>query len=195
MKGKILAVGILTVAMTMVGCGASFDPSTASLYIGKNGKIKQAMVESFAMPYYSLDEFESMLNKELETYNSKYENEKISIDQLELEEDTLYLVLDYEDAEIFEQYNEEFCFIGSIEDALLQGISFNSNFKDADNVEHTATEVTEKKSNQVAVLQSEGVIELQKSVQYVSENVEIISDHMVQVMPIEDSAEYAYIIY
>ena len=39
------------------------------------------------------------------------------------------------------------------------------------------------------------VVQLEKPVKYVSNNVEIISDHMVQVMPIEDSAEYAYIIF
>lgn len=195
MKNKILTVGILAVAMTTAGCGASFDSSTASLYIGKKGNIKQAITESFAEPYYSFDEFESMLNKELDTYNSKYEKDKILIDELELKEDTLYLILEYEDAEIFEQYNEKYCFIGSIEEALSEGISFNIGFKNADNETYTATEVTEQKTNSVVVLQSEEIIELQKPVQYVSENVEIISDHMVQVKPIEDSAEYAYIIY
>ena len=44
------------------------------------------------------------------------------------------------------------------------------------------------------ILQKEGIVQLEKPVKYVSNNVEIISDHMVEVMPIEEQDEYAYII-
>ncbi len=68
-------------------------------------------------------------------------------------------------------------------------------FKDAEYEERTTTEVTEKKDNHVLIVQAEGVIELEMPVKYVSNNVEILSEHTVQVMPIEDESEYAYIIY
>ena len=85
--------------------------------------------------------------------------------------------------------------MGTVEEALDAGLSFQMDFKDAEYEEYSGADVSAKKSHYVAVLQNEGIVQLQRPVKYVSNNVEILSDHMVQVMPIADSAEYAYIIY
>lgn len=195
MKKWLMTVCMLAIVLLMTGCGASFEPSVTSLYICKDGKITQAIVESFEKDYYSLSEFESMIEKEISTYNSSFGEEKLKLNRLEEKGQTLYLLLDYEDADVYRSYNEEYCFVGSIEEALDEGLSFNMDFKDADYEEVSAAAATENKNSHVVVLKEEGVVQLEKPVKYVSNNVEIISDHMVQVMPIEDSAEYAYIIF
>lgn len=194
MKKWIRALCVLAVMMLLAGCGTSFKPTVTSLYIHKNGKITQAIVESFEKEYYSLTEFESMLQKEMDTYNQKFGEERIKKDSLEIKNDTLYLLLEYEDADTFSQYNEEYCFVGSVEEAEEAGLSFNMVFKDADYEEYTAEEAA-RGEDSVAVLKEEGVVQLQKPVKYVSNNVEIIDEHTVQVMPIADEDEYAYIIY
>lgn len=195
MKKWMMTVCAIGSALWMTGCSASFEPSITSLYISKDGKITQAIVESFEKEHYSLSELESMVNKELSTYNNRYGEEKIVLNRLEEEDQTLYLLLDYEDAEVYRSHSEEYCFIGTVDEALDEGHSFNMYFKDADYGEISAAAATENKKNHVVVLKEEGVVQLQKPVKYVSNNVEIISDHMVHVMPIEDSAEYAYIIF
>ena len=45
------------------------------------------------------------------------------------------------------------------------------------------------------IVQSEGIVELERKIKYVSNNVEVISEHSAQIMPIEAEDEYAYIIY
>ena len=55
--------------------------------------------------------------------------------------------------------------------------------------------MTDKKENHVLIVQSEGVVELEAAVKYASNNVEILSERMVEVMPMADEEEYAYIIY
>ena len=55
--------------------------------------------------------------------------------------------------------------------------------------------MTEKKDDHVVIVQSEGFIELEGKVKYVSNNVEIISEHMAEVMEFYDEDEYAYIVY
>ncbi|MBS6396061.1 MAG: hypothetical protein KH452_02745 [Clostridiales bacterium] len=195
MKKWISAVCVLMTVLVMVGCGSSFDPSATSLYIQDNGVITQAIVETFEKDYYSVAEFESMIEKEVAAYNGRYGKDAISVTRLEVEEDTLYLLMDYTDAEVFSQYNEVYFYMGTVEEALDEGLSFNMVFKDAEYEEHTAADATSKKSSHVAVVRDEGIIQLEKPVKYVSNNVEIISEHMLQVMPIEDKEEYAYIIY
>lgn len=195
MKKWMSVLCILTVVLAMSGCSTSFRPSASSLYVRRDGKLTQAIVESFEKDYYSLAEFESMINKEIDTYNSRYGEEKISLNRLELKDQALYLLMDFADADVYSAYSEEYCFVGTIEEALDQGLPFNMVFKDADYEEYTAADVTAKKSQHVAVLQNEGVVQLERPVKYVSNNVEILSDYMVQVMPITDSAEYAYIIF
>lgn len=195
MKKWISAVCILVVMLAATGCGESFKPTVSSLYIQKDGKITQAIVESFEKDYYSFSEFQSMTEKEISTYNSSMGEEQVSVNQLELEGDTAYLLLDYVNAEAYSRYSEEFCFVGTVEEALDEGLSFDMVFKDPEYEEYSAAEVTGQKSSHVAVLREEGVVQLETPVKYVSNNVDIISDRMLEVMAIEDEDEYAYIIY
>ena len=198
MKKWMSAVCVLMAVLFMTGCGKdkSFNPSVSSLYIEKNGEITQAIVESFAQEYYSLDEFSAMVQKEVDVYNQKLGETKITVESTEVKDSVMYLKLHYADADTYRLYNEEYLFVGSVEDALSEGLSFNMIFRDTDyEGEYTAADVTENKSETVAVAKEEGVIQLEKPVKYVSSNVEILDAHTVEVMPIEAEDEYAYIIY
>lgn len=198
MKKWMSAVCVLMAVLFMTGCGKnkSFNPSVSSLYIEKNGEITQAIVESFAQEYYSLDEFSAMVQKEVDVYNQKLGETKITVESTEVKDSVMYLKLHYADADTYRLYNEEYLFVGSVEDALSEGLSFSMIFRDADyEGEYTAADVTENKSETVAVAKEEGVIQLEKPVKYVSSNVEILDAHTVEVMPIEAEDEYAYIIY
>ena len=198
MKKWMSAVCVLMAVLFMTGCGKdnSFNPSVSSLYIEKNGEITQAIVESFAQEYYSLDEFSAMVQKEVDVYNQKLGETKITVESTEVKDSVMYLKLHYADADTYRLYNEEYLFVGSVEDALSEGLSFNMIFRDVDyEGEYTAADVTENKSETVAVAKEEGVIQLEKPVKYVSSNVEILDAHTVEVMPIEAEDEYAYIIY
>lgn len=82
MKKWMSAVCVLMAVLFMTGCGKdkSFNPSVSSLYIEKNGEITQAIVESFAQEYYSLDEFSAMVQKEVDVYNQKLGETKITVE-------------------------------------------------------------------------------------------------------------------
>lgn len=183
------------VTLLLTGCNSSFDPSVTSLYIQKDGTLISAVVESFEKDYYSFSEFESMIKKEVDNHNNMFSEPAIDIERLELEDDTLYLLLQFDNADAYEQYSEEYCFLGTIDEALDEGLPFDMLFKDAESTEFTTTEVTEKKDNHVVIVQSEGFIQLESTIKYVSNNVEIISEHMAEVMSMDDEEEYAYIIY
>lgn len=195
MKKWICIIGMLIPLLSIPGCGSSFEPSVSSLYVRESGALTYAVVESFEKDYYSLNEFQSMIEREVDTYNSSYSEPAITIEQVEVKDGTLYLLMDFADAEVYSRYSETYCFVGTIDDALEEGRSFDMAFKDINYEEYTTAEVTDKKENHVVVLKEEGIVELEKAVKYVSNNVEIISDHMVQVMSMDDADEYAYIIY
>ena len=78
---------------------------------------------------------------------------------------------------------------------LEKGFSFNKDFRDADYVEQETADVTTDRERSIVILKDEGTVQLEQPVRYVSNNVEILSDHMLQVMTIEDPEEYAYIVY
>ncbi len=195
MKRYLTIFCALFLALSMTACGSSFEPSVTSLYVQKNGKLTYAVVESFEKEYYSLSEFQSMIDREVDTCNSYYSEPVISVERLEVENGTLYLLLNFANADAYSKYNEEYCFVGTIGDALSEGQSFDILFKDADYEECTAADATQKKEDQVLILQEEGIVQLESTVKYVSNNVEIISEHMIEVMPIEEQDEFAYIIY
>ena len=190
MKRWFSAIWILMLTILTVGCGKnSFQPSVSSIYVHKDGRITEAIVENFMKDYYSFDEFKSMVEKEVSTY------ENVSVQSLELKDSTIYLLLDFADAETYSKYSEVYCFQGTVDEALSSGLPFDMDFKDAEYEEYSTTEVTEKTSNPVLVLRSEGIVQTEQPIKYVSNNVEILGSHMAEVMPIDDEAEYAYIIY
>lgn len=195
MKKWIYAVCVCILALSMTGCSSSFEPSVTSMYVQKNGKITYAVVESFEKEYYSLEEFQAMIDREVDACNSQYSEPAITIEKLEVEDETLYLLMEFENAEVYSGYSEEYCFVGTVGEALEDNKSFDMVFHDKDYTEYTTADVTGKKDANVLIVQSEGIIELENAVKYVSNNVEMISEHSVQVMPIEAENEYAYIIY
>ncbi|MCC8139864.1 MAG: hypothetical protein LIO67_06145 [Lachnospiraceae bacterium] len=196
MRTSLRIACALAITFLLTGCGgSSFEPSVSSLYIQKDGSITEAIVESFAQEYYSFDEFEDMVEKEIEAYNQGFAEEQVSIQSLELKNSAIYLLLDYPDAEAYSAYNEVYCFQGTIEEALAEGLNFDMLFRDADYEDYDTVEVTAKSSNQVLVLRDECVVQTESAIKYVSNNVEILDSHMAEVMPIDDEEEYAYIIY
>ncbi|MCD8196637.1 MAG: hypothetical protein LUE24_05660 [Lachnospiraceae bacterium] len=196
MKKSLQTVCVLSAVLFLTGYGgSSFEPSASSLYIQKDGSITEAIVESFAQEYYSFDEFESMVEKEVETYNQGFDEEQVSIQSVELKNSAIYLLLDYPDAEAYSAYNELYCFQGTVAEALAEGLTFDMVFRDVDYEEYDTVEVTAKSSNKVLVLRDECVVQTESAIKYVSNNVEILSSHMAEVMPIDDEEEYAYIIY
>lgn len=195
MKKWMYAVCVIITALSMTGCSSSFEPSVTSMYVQKNGKITYAVVESFEKDYYSLEEFQAMTEREAEAFNSTYSEPALSIEKLEAENGTLYLLMEFADADAYSRYSEEYCFAGTVREALDDGKAFDMTFRDPEYTEYTTADVTGKKDDQVLIVQNEGIIEFQKEIKYVSNNVEVLSDRSVQVMPIEDEEEYAYIIY
>lgn len=93
MKKWMSAVCVLMAVLFITGCGKdkSFNPSVSSLYIEKNGEITQAIVESFAQEYYSLDEFSAMVQKEVDVYNQKLGETKITVESTEVKDSVMYL--------------------------------------------------------------------------------------------------------
>ena len=176
MKRWFSVICILMITVLTVGCGKnSFQPSVSSIYVHKDGRITEAIVESFIQDYYSFDEFQSMVEKEVAAYDN------VSIKSLELKDSTVY--------------SEVYCFQGTVDEALSAGLSFAMDFKDEQYEEYSTSEVTEKTSNPVLVLKSECFVQTEQPIKYVSNNVEILGSHSAEVMPIDDEAEYAYIIY
>ena len=190
MKRWFSVICILMITVLAVGCGKnSFQPSVSSIYVHKDGRITEAIVESFVQDYYSFDEFQSMVEKEVAAYDN------VSIKSLELKDSTVYLLLDFVDAETYSKYSEVYCFQGTVDEALSVGLPFAMDFKDEQCEEYSTSEVTEKTSNPVLVLKSECFVQTEQPIKYVSNNVEILGSHSAEVMPIDDEAEYAYIIY
>ena len=190
MKRWFSVICILMITVLTVGCGKnSFQPSVSSIYVHKDGRITEAIVESFIQDYYSFDEFQSMVEKEVAAYDN------VSIKSLELKDSTVYLLLDFPDAETYSKYSEVYCFQGTVGEALSAGLPFAMDFKDEQYEEYSTSEVTEKTSNPVLVLKAECFVQTEQPIKYVSNNVEILGSHLAEVMPIDDEAEYAYIIY
>ena len=95
MKRCLMILCTLFLTLFLTACGSSFEPSVTSLYVQKDGKLTYAVVESFEKEYYSFSEFQSMIDREVDSCNSNYSEPVISVERLDVEDGTLYLLLNF----------------------------------------------------------------------------------------------------
>lgn len=121
-KTLLMTAVVMTVLLTVTGCGASKGEVTA-VTIDKDGHVSNVIYEQFDKEYYDLQELSDMATQEVSEYNSEYLEPRITLDKVEaIDEGSFARVsMKYDSAEDFSNFNDEDLFYGTIEEALAAG--------------------------------------------------------------------------
>ena len=176
MRKKYLALALLTVFI-LTGCVGSPDVST--LNIKKDGTVKSYIVEEFTASYYNAEELKNDVSKEVLRINEEYGQMVMELTQYELEEGILKATIEYQNADVYEDFNEETLFAGSLEEALAEEFTIDADIEN---------------DNYHIVIFSEPVdVKVPKKIVYVSDGLQTIGSKTVTVTNKEK--EIYYIIY
>lgn len=209
MKKKAIIL-VLVVFVLLAGAAAgiffwrsstSFEPTESAIYVKKNGKIIEAGIEDFDVSVYNATELETFVNKEVRNYNAKMSGDRIKVKEIFVENNIATMYLVYESYEDYQSFHGETLFVGSLTEALdagyLEGIDFYSVYKGGIGVEVTLEDIQLSNDDFKVVVMEERVgIKVAGKVKYVSQNLTLVDDSMVEVLEdIQDTSEYIIVIY
>ena len=167
----------LLVTIFMMGCGK--EPVVSTMTIHKDGVVESYIVEEFMAPQYDANELKNSVLEEIATVNEAYENPIIELKEFEVIEGVLKASIEYQDASVYEEFNEETLYVGLWEDAKSLGYPVNAEL--------------ENDEYKVVVFSEPVDVSVPKSIVYVSEGLEKTGKKTVTVL--DKEKEIYYIIY
>ncbi len=124
MRKVIMILLGLLLCMSVVGCGNN-SATEAVLKIDKTGQVTSVLVEEFEQDYYNLGELEEMIRLEISTYNQEKAEERIVLVSIEVIEGLAKAVIQYKDYTDYAAFTETQFFVGTVEEAVAEGINLN----------------------------------------------------------------------
>ncbi len=105
----------------LCGCGdARYESST--MVFEKDGHIREYLVEDFPAGQYDVKDWEKTVRSEIDAYNRKGEGD-IELGNIELSEDVLNCMVDYDSDDAYYYLNGEPLFYGTVAQAIKAGYS------------------------------------------------------------------------
>lgn len=192
MRKGWMALTLLSI-LFLVGCGEGQKESLMS--IDKDGMVKSYIVEDFTASYYDAEELKASVSEDILSFNEESEETVIELTKFQAEEGVLRATIEYKNAEIYEEFNEETLFVGSIEAALEKGYKINASFYSIQDMETALKFADVKEEAYHIIIFSEPVsVKAPGKVLYVSDGLQK-GNGSKNVAVTDNTQEIYYIIY
>lgn len=184
---SIIALVLLIVFIVFIfkSCGVDYtDVDRNTVFVLKDGKIASSDVDSFDEKQYDKREFKSYVKELIRTYNKEIGNNSLKQKTLEIEDGKAILVLEYADAEVYEQVNGVELYTGTIKDAKEKGYQFEGYFAklvDGKTVRANKDDFSKSGEYKVVIIKSNTKVVIPGEICFVSvDNVfEVGSDYVI----------------
>lgn len=182
----LVAVLIIVVvaALFMSGAIGGKTAENNSVYILENGKVVSTNIEAFDETNYSKSELKSYINDVIKDYNKEHGSGSVRQRSLTVKNGTATSVLQYKDADAFEDFYGRELFVGTIGEALGAGYSFDIPFASVNG--SSITECTNEKfiadeTYKVAIIKANTKVMVEGDIYFIStENIaEVGSDYVI----------------
>lgn len=184
MKKMFLCTALLLV--TLAGCTKedltlTSDKVSANTFLAKStGELQVATVEDFDKDYYNLKELEDFVTTQIDAYNAKEGNKKITVNDVQKRDDKAIMILTYSGMEAYANFNEVTAayFTGGISNIPMDLPSTLINTKN-DSLASTE-EILQNDKYKILVLNEPYTILVDGKVKYYSENATFVDDNTIQ---------------
>lgn len=192
MHKKGIALALLS-ALILSGCGDSGNVS--QITVDQEGTVTSYIVEEFSASYYDAEELQASVAEDINFINEKYEGNVIELSEFAFGEDVVKATIWYQSADLYEEFNEENLFVGTIEEALTQKYDMDVAFYDIKNLENEVAFSDIKEGNYHIMIFTEPVnIKVPNKVLYVSDGLQK-GNSSKKVSVTDNTQEIYYIIY
>lgn len=187
---RLGALFLLTFCLT--GCGERFEPTESTIYITGKGEVKSAVMESFEEDYYDFSELTENVEKEVEAYCLDKNDEALTVEALTCSEDMVTLIMNYQTAAAYAEFNDVLLFAGTCQEALDAGY-VPEGLYDAEG-EEAVYDAEEMEHLKVIVTEENVCIQTSGKIKYVSDNVILLDKKLAKAVETGKSHP-AFVIY
>ena len=154
---------------------ARFDSNTSVVFIQEDGSVVSNDVIYFDTNIYDQTELGLFIEETISTYNQEHGDDSVVKNSLSIENNVASLILEYKDADTYEDFSGVELFMGSITEAIAEGYSFHGKFAkivDGKAVECSVSDFTGITDLKVAIIKANTKIQVEGEIMYISaENV------------------------
>ncbi len=175
---------LIVVALFTSGMLGGKTADENSVYILENGKVVSTNIEAFDEDNYSKSELKSYMKEIISDYNSENGSGSVKQKSLNVKNGVATSVLQYKDADVFEDFYGRELFVGTIGEAIGAGYSFDIPFASVSG--STFTECTNEKfiadeTYKVAIIKANTKVMVEGDICFVSTvNIaEVGSDYVI----------------
>ncbi len=193
---NIKKIGVILIMCISVLCGCTeqkVSADTTTIFVHKDGKITDAIVEDFGQNYYDATELQTMTNQEITEFNQINGNNSAVLSNYEVKDNIAKVYIDFKTVEDYGIFNQTECYFGTVADAFKDGYDMDVPLKSVSGDETLdQTALLEKGKYKILILQDHVDVRLYKKIQYTSANVEIIGENHAKIS--DESTGLAYIL-
>ncbi len=167
----LLAIVIAVVAVAVVNYQNRYKVDVSTVFILDEGMIATTDKVAFDETKYSAEELEAYLNETITTYNENNHEDSVVMNEFIIEEGIATLVLEYANANVYEDLYGVELFTGTVAEALEAGYAFDLDFasiSDDKAVKCDAKEITEQKELKVAIIKTNTRVQVDGKILYLS---------------------------
>ncbi len=175
----------------LVGCG-SYQPMTNTVFIEKNGAIREYLVEDFSVDLYDIDEWKKEAEEEIADYNRRKSSNGIYMENVLFENSVLEASVNYADDSDYEEFNGVLFFEGTITEAMAEGLTVPKSLNGTDGSTIITAEL-DKDSTRIVVYDIASDVVVPGNVKGISDNL-TTDDVKGHVITVNDDG-LSYIIY
>lgn len=175
---------LIVVALFMSGILGGKTADGNSVYILENGKVVSTNIEAFDEDAYSKSELKSYMKDVISDYNKENGSGSVKQKSFNLKNGVATSVLQYKDADAFEDFYGRELFVGTIGEAIGAGYSFDIPFASVSG--NTITECTSEKfiadeTYKVAIIKANTKVMVEGEIYFISTaNIaEVGSDYVI----------------
>lgn len=190
-KQKLVITAILAVVLLIVCIVALFVlgviggkvASENSVYILEDNKILSTSIEAFDEDALDKGELKSYMRETISAYNKENGSTLVRQKSFKVKDGVAALTVQYENADVFEEFFGTELFVGTIAEAMAEGYSFDMPFASVNGKvkEVTSDEFVSDDTYKVAIIRSNTKVTVEGTIYYVTtENIaDVGTDYVV----------------
>lgn len=190
-KRKLVITGVLAVVLLVVCLIAIFvlggfggkAASENSVYILEDNRVLTTTIESFDENDFDKDELKSYMRETIKAYNKEKGSTLVRQKSFKLKDGVAALTVQYENADVFEEFFGTELFVGTIPEAMEAGYTFDIPFASVNGTvkEVSSDEFVGDETYKVAIIRANTKVSVEGAIYYVTtENIaEIGTDYVV----------------
>ena len=182
---SIVLVILLVVVSVLFQSKPKYESDVDTLFLLEDGKVISVTVESFDESLYDKTALETYIDGLITSYNAQNGEDTIIQKAMTIENGVANLVLEYANAQVYEEFEGAELFHGTLSEALKAGYTFDGTYAkvtDGKPTEASATEFLETLDYKIAIVKANTKVQIDGEVWYVSvENIENLGTNWVSI--------------